>query len=45
MAKYFDIYINIYYMMISFRCHEDMSLIILMPYNDYIYMILDDMRK
>ena len=40
MAKYFDIYIyiNIYYMMISFRCHEDMSLIILMPYNGYIYI-------
>ena len=31
------IYINIYYTMISFRYHEDMSLIILMPYNGYIY--------
>ena len=33
------IYINIYYTMISFRYHEDISLIILMPYNGYIYMM------
>ena len=44
MAKYF----NIYYTMISFKGHEDLSLIILMPYDGYIYIYTrcrDDMRK
>ena len=42
MAKYFDIYIyiNIYYTMNSFRCHEDLSLIILMPYDGYVYIYI-----
>ena len=41
---YIYIYINIYYTMISFRCHEDMSLKILMLYNGYIYLYIYDVE-